>query len=543
MRKIVLILLMITALAVPVAAPAASDQPVNWAWLVQQVASGADSVTLPNDIIFEGEEGLLAEGTVRIEGNGFALTGAVVDGGTIIFKDVKLYGDNGTGDEDGGTALTLRGDGAIAVLMGLTRAEGGRSGMEGQAGGDGVLMAGHKQGLILNNSATAAGATGHFYGGMGVRVTGCEASVLLTDTAALTGSAGIAEGGSGLLIPSCGKLTVSEQAAVNGGISPYAGGHGIHSFQCTVCDARSLISLGGMSMAIGGTGETGGHGIYILRDAIEEEADLYLKDSCMLMAGDGGIAGAALYAEHAAIALEGEVLAFGGRYYNVDEEATQALVLKECEVLGALDAITITEGAVAKTHPASGATSIINTALGQRSERYEPEIIEDGLATMTLETKLNGFTVDRGNTSQVKVSGNSLKIYMFTGAYEKRMQFQQHLMDDGEGGTRLVLTGAASDVWPTVEATAAGIRKLESIGITQLAYTSAAPVYHERCIDLKGLVAAMDAYGGEVVKVICGTADDAIIFTGDDGKWDYQETLMAEILRPIGGEETAKNGD
>ena len=44
---------------------------------------------------------------------------------------------------------------------------------------------------------------------------------------------------------------------------------------------------------------------------------------------------------------------------------------------------------------------------------------------------------------------------------------------------------------------------------------------------------AMQEYGTEKIsRVMVGTADDCVIFrTAEDNTWDYQETLMPEIMR------------
>lgn len=530
-RNIFLVLLLCSLLAFPIHTLAATAPVQDWDWLVKEVASGKASITLASNIVSDGETGLAAPDTVTIEGNGFALTGAIVDSGTVILKDVRVLGDNGIDEESGGPALTLRGDGAIAVLLGSSRAEGGRSGKDGETGGDAILMTGNGQGLILNNTTTAIGGIGRFYGGAGVRVTGCNAQVLATDSASLVGSPGLARGGDGLVAPSCCKVTLSVQGSVTGGASPYEGADGLHSLACEACEVRAAISMSGITMAIGGVGKDGGNGILLARSEAGEAADLSLADTCMLIGGDGGTAGSALEAANASIAYDGTPLAIGGSYYETESDA---VALTDCTILGDEDALQVSEGEQRSTHPASDVSAIIHAALGQQSDRYVPVIIDDGLNTRDLQTKLNGFAVDRGAVNQVNISGNVLKIFMYTTELDARMNFQQRLMDDGEGGTRLVLIGLASTEWPTMESTVAGLQKLLSIGVTQLAYTCVDPVYHDQVLDLATLVAAIDAYeDGEVVRVMCGTADNAIIFILSDGTRDYQEELMPEVARPI----------
>ena len=50
---------------------------------------------------------------------------------------------------------------------------------------------------------------------------------------------------------------------------------------------------------------------------------------------------------------------------------------------------------------------------------------------------------------------------------------------------------------------------------------------------LTGLIEAMQEYGTEKIsRVMVGTADDCVIFrTAEDNTWDYQETLMPEIMK------------
>lgn len=534
MRKPIILCILFTTwlmFSVPAQAAPSKAAPADWAWLVDQVESGATSIALPNDIVCDDDTGLYPKEALRIEGNAFSLTGAIIDGGTVIFQDVRLLGTHGVDDENGGAALTLRGTETIAVLSGSTRAEGGRSAMEGEAGGDGVLMTDRGQGLILNNSASASGGIGRIHGGYGVRVEGCDSSVLLTNSATISGSAGIGVGGSGLHAPSCGKLALQEQASITGGISSYAGGHGIHSALCEACGKQASVSLTASTMAIGGVGKDGGHGVLISRSQPGEEPDLSLSGNCMVLAGDGETCGSAVNATNATISYADTPNLIGGRFYQTK---APAILLSSCTVLGDESAVNISESEKTDSYPASDASLIVNQAISQQSNRYEPKIIEDGLSSMELATSLNGFTVERGNVRQVNVSGNNLKIFMYKSELEGRMQFKQYLMEDGQGGTRLVLVATPSDPWPTVEATVAGLRKLESIGITQLAYTCVGPTYHEQVLDLATLLKAVDAYGEENIhRILSGTADDAIIFIQPDGARDYQETLMPEVSRPI----------
>lgn len=523
----ILIILLGLMFLLPATAFAAAETPADWAWLVAQVASGAESITLPNDITCDSDDGLLAASNCDIIGNGFAITGAILDGGVFVLRDVRLVGIHGVDDEHGGTALTLRGDGTVAALMGTTRAEGGRSGMDGDHGGDGILMDGENQGLIMDGTSVAAGGVGHLYGGAGVRVLGCNANLLLSSNAAIVGSSGVAEGAAGIVSPSCCKITMNKQGTTTGGASPYVGGDGIASLLCEACEGRAPVSLSDMAMAIGSTGQDGGSGIRITREGATDEADLLLSGSCMLIGGDGNTAGAALHAEGCLIVASDTPTAVGGRFFETE---TAVLVLEDSTVDGEINA---TDGVQTDSYPASNVSSIINTALSQRSDRYVPKVIEDGLGSRELLQSLNGVSVEKGSVSQANVSGGGLKIFMHNGTLEKRMQFKQHLMDDGAGGVRLVLIGSSSDEWPTIDATVAALRKLESLGVTQLAYTCVPPVYHERVLDIATLLAAIDESEAEVARIMCGTADDAIIFYYEDKTMDYQEELMAEVARPV----------
>lgn len=532
MRKICILLVFAMFIGLlPVCATAAA--PADWAWLLDQVARGTASITLPNDIAYDGGEGLSSEEIIRIEGGGFGITGAVIDGGTFVFKDVRLLGTHGVREESGGDALVLRGDGAIAILMGSTRAEGGRSGPSGESGGDAIQLLGEKQGVVLNGTATAVGGTGRLFGGAGIRVSGCNGNVLLTDSASVSGSMGLAEGGSGIHAPACCKITLEAQSSLTGGSAQNAGGHGLLSQPCEACEVQAPISLFGMSMAIGSLGQEGGHGISITRTALGEEDDLLLADTCMIIGGDGQTNGSAIYGEFVSIAVSGQPQAFAGRYYTTEEPA---LRLTDSAITADAEGLVVTKATEAKSYPASEIPSMINAALAQKSEHYAAIVIEDGLAVQATDTKLNGFTVENGRVSQVSVNGSGLKIFMHNGTLEGRMQFRQRLMAEDAEATRLVLIGATSDEWPTLESTTAALRKLQSLGFSQLAYTCIAPTYNERILDLAALIEAIDAYEAEneleLSKLYCGTADDAIIFVLKDGTRDYQEGLMPEVRRP-----------
>lgn len=518
------------ALCLAAAGHAAGEQ--DWTWLVSQAAGGMETVTLANDIVRGDDQdtGLAPAAAFRVEGNGFSITGALVDGGTVLFSDVRLLGIHGVGDEDGGDALTLRGEGTIAVLMGTTRAEGGLAGPDGLKGGDGVQLLAAKQGLLIRGHAMATGGIGRAFGGHGVYVTGCDASILMADSAAAQGAQGIGVGGAGIEAPSCCKVTLQGACSATGGSAQSGAGAGIRSALCEACGNGAQVSLTDMAMAIGAIGQDGGHALVISRAAPGEAADLLLGD-CMLIGGDGVTSGSAVMASRVNIEYAGIAQAFGGRFFT---DEAPAMLLEGCEETGDRAQAIITEGAKTDTYPASDISTLVNNALSQVSSRYVPKVLEEGLFLSATETKLNGFIVDRGSASQANVNG-SLKIHMYTGTLEKRMQFRQRLMEDGKDGTRLVLIGTVSDEWPTVETTVAALRKLDSIGITQLAYTCVAPTYHERIIDLRALLDAVDAYeaetAAELPKLMLGTADDAVIFVGADSERVYQEGLMEAVVR------------
>ena len=106
-------------------------------------------------------------------------------------------------------------------------------------------------------------------------------------------------------------------------------------------------------------------------------------------------------------------------------------------------------------------------------------------------------------------------------------------MKTEDGGVRLVLIAQESPEYLTFESTPAALQKYASLGVTELALTMNAPVYYERVLSLEGLLEAMEAYGiDDIGRVMIGTADDCVIFrTAKGNVWDYQETLLPEIMR------------
>ncbi|MDR0897659.1 MAG: hypothetical protein LBN04_07360, partial [Oscillospiraceae bacterium] len=258
MRRILLLCLVLMWVPFAMALAQAAPAPLmDWAWLVDQVASGAETVTLPNSIVSDGTP-LSVSGQITIEGNGYVLTGAVLEGGTFLLRNVVLQGVHGLAEETGGAGLTLRGTGAIAMLSNGSRAVGGRSGPEGERGGAGICLEGKSQGLILIDTASVQGGVGRVYGGDGLQVLGCEARVAVKGMVGLSGNAALFEGGAGLRLPSCAVVTMDGYAIAVGGASPHTGGAGLHSLPCETCAAQGSLDLAGNAMAMGGVGQAGG---------------------------------------------------------------------------------------------------------------------------------------------------------------------------------------------------------------------------------------------------------------------------------------------
>ncbi len=538
MVKKLFLALLISSFLLAVSAPAlgVSTKPIptaEWSWLQKQVASGTKEIKLPGNVTREADEaGLEADATVTILGNGYSITGAQVDRGTVIFQDITLMGTHGVRDENGGAALTLCGEGTVAVLAGVARAIGGRSGPEGERGGDGVLLTGAKQGALLRGKAYAQGGAGHLYGGAGIRVEGCAGSALLTDTAASVGAIGLANGGAGVDAPACAKVQLRGGSTAVGGPGVYTGGNGIHSPACTACEDRQSVAVTEKATVTSGLGQEGGSAIWLERATPGDASDLTLSDGCTLIGGAGGTAGSAVRAVNVSVAFAGEPLLFSGDYFA---EEAPVLDLTDCETTGDLDAATQTEGAKTEKNPASDTSLILNTELSQISDRYTPVLVENGLTTLDLATKRNGLSVEKGNVSRVTLGGG-LKINLWNETLEKRLDFKQHLSDDSAEGTRLILVARSSEQWLTLEAAVTSLNKLLSLGVTQIAYTSAEPVYCERILDIASLLAAIEADKEATEKnpidhVYLGTADDCVIFQYKDGTRAYQEELMQEARR------------
>lgn len=292
------------------------------------------------------------------------------------------------------------------------------------------------------------------------------------------------------------------------------------------------MAVGGTVMLTSGVGETAGSALRLERAAPGKAPDLTLADTCVLMGGAGGTAGYALYAVNASIHYEGTPELYSGDYYAVAAEGPARL--EGCEESGERETVIYLEGSQVETYPANNASQIIQTELSQISSRYVPQAVENPLAARDyLVTKYEGFTVERDSVSQASLNGKGLKITLWDGTMENRLQFLQRLCSDGAEGLRMVLIARRSELWPTVETTLAALEKLHGEGFTQLAYTSAEPVYCERILDLKALLSAVHADDAPVDRLIFGTADDCVIFVREDGARDYQEELMAEVLRPL----------
>ncbi len=526
------IILMLAILPVAYSAVPTPPPTLEWSWLQKQVADGAKEIVLTGNISRgEEEEGLLATSTVTISGKGFEITGAQVDGGTVIFRDASLSGAHGLGEENGQPALTLRGKGTVVVLSGNTKVIGGRSGPKGERGGNGVLLTDDQEGVLLRNRAYVQGGAGYLYGASGIKITGSGSSVLLTDSAATMGGIGLANGGSGLEIPSCAKVEFKAKSTAVGGASVYTGGDGIHSFPCDTCQQQQPMSVEGEAMVTSGAGETGGNAIYLERKESSQAPDLLLKDTVTLIGGAGGTAGSAIWAKNALISFADTPTLYSGDYFAT---AADALSLVDSKTEGNADMGTQQDGLQLAKHPASDMSLILNQEISQISTHYTPAHVENGLNTLELTTKMNGLSVEKGRVSRVSVGGG-LKINLWNATLEKRLDFNQRFSSDGKESVRLILIAASSEHWLSLESAVTSLKKLQSLGITQLAYTSIEPVYCERIVDITALLGAIDADKGEspVEQVILGTADDSVIFVRKDKTRDYQETLMPEIRRML----------
>lgn len=516
-------------------AMAATKEPdATWEWLLKQVKSGNKIITLPSNIICEGDEGLLAEEPITIEGDGFSLKGALVDGGQVTFHNTRLQGIHGLADESGGAALTVRGDETVVIFTGHTDAIGGRSGPTGEYGGDGVRLEGNRQGLILRGKSTSTGGIGYFNGGAGVRIIGCENTVLATDSAACIGKPGLGVGGAGVDGPSCATVGFSGRTASAGGGSAYTGGSGILSVPCTVCQVHGNMKVLDQAIITSGVGAAGGHAIEILRESFDSTkkdlpVDLRLEGEITLVGGHGGTAGSAIHAVSGILRYMDTPTFYSGNYL---EKEAPILDLTDCIEDGSKEGIIAEQGKQLGTeaYPAKDMSAIISAELKQTNDRYTPSVVTDGLTKRELATKYHELSVVKGKTGKAAVNGISMKMNLWNGTYEKRLDFYQWLASDGKDGVRYVMVATKPEEWLAVEGTVEAFEKLLSLGITQLAYTSVDPVYCERIIDLAAMLEAVKAAEMPVERVLFGTADDCVIFVFEgDKQWVYQEELMDKL--------------
>lgn len=530
MRKtaFALILIFILSLALPGLAAKPAVPEATWADVRAQLDKGATTVTILNSMTVPEGETLESDGTLTVEGGGNTLTGGLtVARGTVVFKDTILCGANGVETSDGGAALTVK-DGAVAVLSGRSGATGGRAGQFGAAGGDGVALAGDGCGLILRGQAYASGGVGRERGGCGARVDGCGASVLLTDNASLIGGTGTNEGGSGLYAPACAKVSVSGMAQLAGGGGLYESGSGLLSVPCEKCEKIAPIAIGDTAVLVGGAGITGGAGARIVRAKAGETADVTVSGTSMFFGGSGATAGAALALDGASAVIEGSPVLYGGSYSETDAEPLQ----REGGSIEGEENFVSMAAAKVETDPSAAIPSLVHTTLEQLDENARFIAKESALSADEMVTSLDGVKVVKDYVSQMNVNGRDYKTTLWNATYEKKLSFRERLMQ-AEDGVRLVLIARESQEFLTLESTPAALEKYAELGVTEIALTMNAPIYYERVFSLTGLIEAMQEYGTEKIsRVMVGTADDCVIFrTAEDNTWDYQETLMPEIMK------------
>ncbi|HIT69502.1 MAG TPA: hypothetical protein IAC36_06350 [Candidatus Aphodomonas merdavium] len=530
MRKIICWLLVFTGMfaMAPCFSCAFAQTPMTWDEVLGQIEGGADTVTLRNAVEVPQGAVLAPEGTLTISGDGFAISGGLtVEKGTVIFKDVALTGKNGVDSENGGVALEVA-PGAVAVLSGYSSATGGRAGATGMRGGDGIVLQGEKSGLILRGNAYASGGVGMETGGNGVTVAGCGVSLIATDSASLLGGAGMNTGGAGLSAPSCADITISGAARLAGGNGTISGGSALASLGCAVCEAVQAITISDETVLVGGVGWQGGSGVQIVRQAPGEEADLALEGACMLFGGSGIAGGFALDAESCSITCEGEITAMAGSY---SQTQMQPLSLVNCTLLTDLNAITQAEGAQIATDPTLAVGEYVHNTLQQMDAQSRFVSVESVLDEEAMTTSLDGLKAEKDTLTQVYLNGSGYRTTLWNATYEKKLSFKERLMP-GENGGRLVLIAQESVEYLTMESTIAALKKYVELGLDELALTMVEPIYYERVLALEPLLEAVEAYGEDKIShVIIGTADDCVIFRTQEGEWDYQETLMGEIIR------------
>jgi hypothetical protein len=420
------------------------------------------------------------------------------------------------------------------MLSNGSRAVGGRSGPKGEQGGAGICMEDARQGLIMLDTASTQGGVGRFFGGDGLLVLGCEAQVALSNMASLSGNAGIVEGGAGLRLPDCAVVTMDGYAFAMGGGSNYTGGTGLCSLPCEACAVQGLLELAGNIMVMGGVGDEGGAAVHLARAALVDVIDLTLREDCALIGGDGEVAGLALFAQGARIALADKATLQSGGY---SAETGGRPVFELIDSTLTPEAYEGLPGMKLNQYPASAISGIIESELAEYNPRQVTPTIENGLTTRELSTRINNLRVEKGRASQAAINGGALRITLRDQEYMERLEFEQRLSGDGGEGARLILIASRSLPCYTLDTTVAALRKLDTLGVTELALSSAAPVYYERIWEVAALLQAVDAHTEALERVLLGTADDAVIFVTETGEWRYQEGLMAQIVRALEAEE------
>lgn len=526
MRKLLSVLLAV-ALLLPSFAANAAEPVQTWADVRAQLDHGAQSVKILNSLVVPEGETLAPSDTLTFEGGGFSLHGGfTVESGTVIFKDTVLEGAAGANGQDGGAALTVAA-GAIAVLSGHSSAVGGRSGAGGENGGSAIVLLGDRSGLILRGNARATGGIGVAQGGCGVLAQGCQCSVILTDGASAAGGAALGEGGDGLRAPGCATLSVSSATQMAGGNSVTLGGRALASMACDVCMVSRAVTVSESAVLVGGTGATGGAALCVERTVAGKTPDLTLTDGCMLFGGTGRDAGSALTAA-CRVAFGGTVQCYAGSYL---EGAAAVLELSDTTIVEGRESLTEVEGTKIASDPTSAVASYVYGALQQMDEGGRVAPGESAFAPDGLLTSLGGLRVEKGAVNQLYLNGNGYRLTLWNATYEKKLSFQERLMEC-DGGVRLVLVAQTSDEYLTLESTTAALKKLQTLGVTELALSMVNPVYYERTLKLAPLLDAIEAYGEDAIsRVLIGTADDCVIFRDADGKRDYQENLMAGLVQ------------
>lgn len=530
MKKIICILLTAALLlaALPVLASSSAMPPMTWADVRAQLDKGAEIIRLTSAVSVPAGETLSVEGTLTIDGAGFALSGGLtVEKGTVIFKDVNLSGANGINAENGRPALIVR-DGAIAVLSGASSAAGGRAGSIGMRGGDGVLLEGESSGLILRGSSHASGGMGMNEGGCGVKAEGCGASVIITDTASVLGGSGMHVGGSGLNAPGCVSMTASVSAQMAGGNATLTGGDGLCSLACERCGKAGPVAISDNSVFVGGIGAQGGSALKVRRDAPAEKTDVTVSGAGMFFGGTGRISGYAMELTRCSVAFEGTLMAVAGGF---SESTVDALALGACDVRTGVDCVLQTPGSQISGDPTFSVAGTVYNALQQVDEASRFQTVESMLDPEQMRTTLGKLKTEKSAKSQVYLGGSAYKTTLWNATYEKKLQIKTRLMEC-EDGVRMVLIAQDSPEYLTMDSTLAALKKYHSLGVTELALTMTDPVYYERVLALGPLLEAVEAYGADKVeRIMIGTADDCVIFVLPDGAWDYQETLLPTLLR------------